>query len=275
MEGYHRVKMGMKAARKTKLKTIGVLGGMGPEATAYFFGLVTRNTRVSRDQDHIPVVVCSLPQVPDRTEAILRGGPSPLPFLLRGVEALRRAGADFAVMPCITAHYFYPALAARSPLPVVNLLDETVSEVRGRHPGIKRIGLIATAGTVRSRVFHDAFEAAGIEVLVPDARAQKRIMSAIYGRRGIKAGATAGTPRNAILDVAAGLVRRGAGGIVAGCTEIPLVLGDEDLPVPLIEPMRIGALACIRRAGGEARRSVSRKTRPRPGGAGRRVRPAA
>ena len=127
--------MGTKAARKTKLKTIGVLGGMGPEATAYFFGLIARNTRVSRDQDHIPVVVCSLPQVPDRTEAILHGGPSPLPLLIRGVEALRRAGADFAVMPCVTAHYFHAALAARSPLPVVNLLDETVSEVGGVIPG--------------------------------------------------------------------------------------------------------------------------------------------
>lgn len=267
--------MGTKAARKTKLKTIGVLGGMGPEATAYFFGLIARNTRASRDQDHIPVVVCSLPQVPDRTMAILGGGPSPLPLLIRGVEALRRAGADFAVMPCVTAHYFHPALAARSPLPVVNLLDETVSEVRGRHPGINRIGLIATTGTVRSRIFHDALGAASIDVLVPDARAQSKIMSAIYGRRGIKAGVTAGTPRDTILGVAAGLVRRGAQGIVAGCTEIPLVLGDEDIPVPLIEPMRIGALACIRRAGGKTRRSASRKTRPRQGGADRRVRQAA
>jgi aspartate racemase len=249
-----------------KLKTIGILGGMGPEATAYFFSLIVRNTRVSRDQDHIPVVVCSLPQVPDRTEAILHGGPSPLPFFIRGVKTLRAAGADFAVIPCVTAHYFYPALAARSPLPVVNLLEETVREVRGRHPVMKRIGLIATTGTVRSRIFHDAFEAAGIEVLVPDAHAQARVMNAIYGRKGIKAGVTAGAPRKAILGVAADLIRGGAQGIVAGCTEVPLALGNDDLAVPLIEPMRIGVLACIRRAGGKARQSASRKRRTPPAG---------
>jgi len=267
--------MGTKTARKTKLKTIGVMGGMGPEATAYFFGLIARHTRVSRDQDHIPVVVWSLPQVPDRTEAILGGGPSPLPFLLRGVRALRRAGADFAVIPCVTAHYFHPALAARSPLPVVNLLEETVREVRGRHPGIKRVGLIATTGTVRSRIFHDAFEAAGLEVLVPDASAQKRIMSAIYGRMGIKAGVTAGDPGETVQGVAAGLVRAGAQAIVAGCTEVPLVLEDADLPVPLIEPMRIGALACIRRAGGKARQTATGKKRTGSGGADHRPGPAA
>jgi aspartate racemase len=258
-----------------KLKTIGVLGGMGPEATASFFDLLVKSTRAARDQDHVPVIVCSLPQIPDRTEAILRGGPSPLPFLIRGVKTLRAAGADFAVIPCVTAHYFTPTLAARSSLPVVNLLEETVREVRGRHPGMKRIGLIATLGTVRSRIFHDAFEAAGIEVLVPEARAQARVMNAIYGRKGIKAGVTVGAPRKAILGVAAGLVRRGAQAIVAGCTEVPLVLGDKDLPVPLIEPMRIGALACIRRAGGKARQSASRKSRIRPGRADRRRRPAA
>jgi aspartate racemase len=275
MELYHKVKMGTKAARKTKLKTIGILGGMGPEATAYFFGLIIKNTRAAKDQDHVPVIMYSLPTIPDRTAAILRGGPSPLPVLVRGLEALRRAGADFAVIPCVSAHYFYAALAPRSPLPVVNLLEETVREVGGRHPGIKRIGLIATTGTVRSRLFHDAFEAAGIEVLVPDGRAQERVMKAIYGKAGVKAGVTAGAPRKAILRVAEDLIRGGAQGIVAGCTEVPLVLGEEDLPVPLIEPMRIGALACIRRAGGEARQSASWKRRSRSGGADPRPRPAA
>jgi len=258
-----------------KLKTIGILGGMGPEATAYFFDLIIKNTRAAKDQDHVPIIVVNLPAIPDRTAAILRGGPSPLPLLVRGIKALHQAGADFAVIPCISAHYFYPALAARSPLPIVNLLDETLREVRGRHPGMKRIGLIATTGTVRSRIFHDALEAAGIEVLVPDGRAQERVMTAIYGKAGVKAGVTAGPPRKAILGVAEDLIRGGARGIVAGCTEVPLVLRDKDLPVPLIEPMRIGALACIRRAGGKAHQSVSWKGRTRSGGADPRPRPPA
>ncbi len=236
-----------------KLKTIGILGGMGPEATAYFFDLVVKNARAARDQDHVPVIVYNLPAIPDRTAAILRGGMSPLPHLIRGVKALHKAGADFAVIPCVTAHYFHPALAARSPIPVVHLLEETAADVRKRHPRIRTIGLIASAGTVVSRIVHDAFEAAGIEVLVPSARDQKLVMEAIYGKTGIKAGVTAGPPRKAILDVAARLIRAGAQGIMAGCTEVPLVLGEDDLPVPLVEPMRIGARACIRKAGGRPR----------------------
>jgi len=236
-----------------KLKTIGILGGMGPEATAHFFGLVVKNTRAAKDQDHVPVIVYNLPAIPDRTAAILRGGASPLPHLVRGVRALHRAGADFAVIPCVTAHYFHPALAARSSIPVVQLLEETVADVRKRRPRIRVIGLLASDGTVVSRIFHDAFGAAGIEVLVPTPHDQKRVMNAIYGKKGIKAGVTTGLPRKAVLDAAAGLIRAGAQGIVAGCTEVPLVLGEDDLPVPLVEPMRIGARACITKAGGRTR----------------------
>lgn len=236
--------------RKARLKTIGVLGGMGPEATGYFFERIVANTRADTDQDHIPVVVMSVPQIPDRTAAILHGGCSPLPFLRRGAEALRRAGADFIVMPCVSVHYFHPALASCSKIPVLNLLDETLALILEVRPPVEPVGLIATTGTVRSRIIHDRFEPAGVRVLTPAADEQRRVMTAIYGKRGIKAGVTEGPPRQALLDVAAGLVRRGARAILAGCTEVPLVLRDGDLAVPLIEPMDIGARAAIRRAGG-------------------------
>jgi aspartate racemase len=239
--------------RQKKRRTIGVLGGMGPEATAAFFDLIVRHTRARRDQDHIPVIVCSLPQIPDRTRAILHGGPSPLPLLQRGLAMLHQAGADFAVMPCLSAHHFHSALEARSPIPLVHLPEETVAEVKKRRPRLKKVGLLATTGTIRSRVFHDVFEASGIEVLCPDGRAQRRLMSAIYGRSGIKAGAPPGRPREILRNVATGLIRRGAQAVIAGCTEVPLVLGEGDLAVPLIDPMRVGALACIRRAGGRPR----------------------
>jgi len=240
--------------RPKKLKTIGILGGMGPEATAHFLGLIVKNTLAAKDQDHVPVIVSNIPQIPDRTEAILRGGPSPLPLLVRGVKILAEAGVDFAVIPCVSAHFFHSDLAARSPIPVVNLLEETVREVRKKHPRMKKIGLIATTGTVRSGIVHGVFGPAGIEVLTPDARGQRRVMTAIYGKNGIKAGVTAGPARKVIREVAAALVGRGVQGVLAGCTEVPLVLGEEDLAVPLIDPMRIGALACIRKAGGRARK---------------------
>jgi aspartate racemase len=120
-------------------------------------------------------------------------------------------------------------------------------------PVPRTIGLIATTGTVRSGIVARPFEAAGLEVIVPSARDQKRVMTAVYGKKGIKAGITEGPPREALLDIAGDLVRRGAGAILAGCTEIPLVLQAADLPVPLVEPLAIGARAAVRRAGARLR----------------------
>ncbi len=230
-------------------KTIGILGGMGPEATAYFFSLVIRLTRAGRDQDHIHVIIDSNPKIPDRTAAITGEGPSPARPLLAGARRLARAGADFIVVPCVSAHAFLPWVEARSPVPFVSLLDETRLYAQRNIPGLRQAGLLATTGTVRSGLFSRAFAAAGIEVLVPTAAGQRRLMDAVYGDSGIKAGRKSGPPRERILAACQALVRRGAQAIIAGCTEIPLAIADEDLPVPLIEPMRIAAEACIRRAG--------------------------
>jgi aspartate racemase len=233
----------------TKLKTIGVLGGMGPEAGAHFFGRIVAACAARRDQDHPPVVLYSLPQVPDRTPAILRGGPSPVPAILRGLRVLERAGADFAIIPCVSAHFFLPRVAPRSPLPLISLIDASLAAARETHPVPRKVGLVATTGTVRSGLVARAFAAAGIEVIVPSARDQRRLMSAIYGKRGIKAGVTAGPPRAAILAVARELARRGAEAVLAGCTEVPLVLRPGDLRVPLIDPLEAGAREAVRRSG--------------------------
>ena len=230
-------------------KTLGILGGMGPEATAYFFELIIRLTAADEDQGHVPVIIRSDPRVPDRTKSILEGGPSPLPSLVDGARALRAAGADLVVMPCITAHYFLPELASRVKIPFVSLLDESREFLRKEHPAVRKVGLVATTGTVRSGIVRDAFARAGIEVLIPSEADQARIMEALYGQKGIKAGCTTGSPRRAVLGVARRLVREGAQAIMAGCTEVPLVLRAEDFDVPFVEPLLIGARACILRAG--------------------------
>ena len=234
---------------RKKMKTIGILGGMGPEATAYFLGQLVRATAAGADRDHPPVIVYSLPQIPDRTEAILHGGPSPVPALFRGLRILHAAGADFAVMPCISVHYFLPKVAARSPLPILDLLEESLAAVKALEPVPGTIGLLAATGTVRSGIVARLFEPAGIEVIVPPARDQERVMAAICGKKGIKAGFIEGRPRDILLEAARGLVRRGARAVMAGCTEVPLVLDAGDLPVPLIEPMAVGARAAVRRSG--------------------------
>jgi aspartate racemase len=234
---------------KGKRKTLGILGGMGPEATAYFFELIIRLTAADKDQEHIPVIIWSDPRVPHRTKAILEGGPSPLPSLIEGARVLRAAGAELAVMPCVSAHYFLPKLAARVKIPFVSLLDESREFLRKEHPVVRKVGLIATTGTVRSGIVRDAFAPAGIRVLTPTEADQSRIMEAIYGPKGIKAGFTTGGPRRAVLGVARRLVREGAQAVMAGCTEIPMVLRAEDFDLPFIEPMLVGARACVLRAG--------------------------
>lgn len=232
-----------------KKKTIGILGGMGPDATAYFFDLIIRNTAAGKDQDHAKILVWNDPTVPPRTDAIFGLGPSPLPRLLAGVKVLEKGGAGLIVMPCLTAHYYAGRIAARSKVPFVNLVEESLREAKKRIPGLKKAGLLASSGTVQSRLFHEVFANGGIEIMTPGPAGQRAVMDAILGKKGIKAGFTAGPPRAAIVGAARRLAKRGAEAVIAGCTEVPLVLRESDLDVPLIEPMTIAAVACLKKAG--------------------------
>ena len=166
---------------------------------------------------------------------------------------LREAGADFVVMPCVTAHYFFGEVMAQEKFPFLNILDEALQWTKKNLPGLKKAGLISTTGTLESRLIHDAFRRGGIEVTGPEDEERERVMEAIFGKKGIKAGYTEGKPKKIIVDTAHRLIDRGAEAIIAGCTEVPLVLKGEDISVPLIEPMSIMAEAAIVKAGYELR----------------------
>jgi len=230
-------------------KTIGILGGMGPEATVYMFNLLIKKTEVKKDQDHIRVVILSDPGVPPRTDAVLGKGPSPVPYLVKGVKTLKGAGADFIIMPCVTAHYFIPEVREQVDFKLVSLVEESVKWAKLKVGGLKKAGILASTGTLKSRLFSDAFGGAGIELIAPEGKAQEQYMEAIFGEAGIKAGYTEGLAREMILSCARKLIEQGAEAVIAGCTEVPLVLRDADIPVPLIEPMQITAEAGIKAAG--------------------------
>ena len=232
-------------------KTIGILGGMGPEATAHFLELIIKNTKASKDQEHIPVIVHNNPKIPARSDAILANGESPLPLLLEGVRTLWGAGVDFIAMPCVTAHYYWNDIMAREKVSFLNLLDETLLYAVKVLPEENRVGLIASTGTVKSRLFHDVFEKEGIEIIAPDKKEQEQVMEAIFGEEGIKAGYTTGQARETIHRVAASLIQKGAKAVIAGCTEVPLVLKDDDIPVALIDPLQVLAEVSILKAGYE------------------------
>ena len=232
-------------------KTIGILGGMGPEATTYFYEQIVKQIKAATDQDHIKTIIYSNPEIPPRTEAILERGLSPTPLLVEGFQRLKDAGANFVVMPCVTAHYFYPEVKDHVNIPFISLLDESVKWAKKEVPELRKAGLMASTGTLESRLFHDVFGNAGIKVIHPEDDEQNQVMEAIFGPKGIKAGFTSGFPKETLVNIAKVLVALGADAIIAGCTEVPLVLKDLDIPVPLIEPLRIAAQACIIKAGYE------------------------
>jgi aspartate racemase len=168
---------------------------------------------------------------------------------LEGFKHLREAGASFVVMPCVTAHYFYPEVGKQEDIPFISLLDESLKWAREEVPGLQKAGLVASTGTIESRLFHDVFGQSGIQVISPEKEEQALVMEAIFGPQGIKAGFVTGSPREAVINISRIMTARGADAIIAGCTEIPLVLKDQDIPIPLIEPLLITAKACILEAG--------------------------
>jgi aspartate racemase len=242
----------MSAGRE---KVIGVLGGMGPEATLSFYGKVIANTPARRDQDHLRVVIDGNPKVPDRSAALLHQGDSPVPMMMAGLEALALAGADFVVIPCVSAHGFLDDLRRRTPLPLVSMLEVMAEHVQGEHPGVKTVGLLATTGTVQSGAFAEALGRRGVEVLVPGSEDQLAVMSAIHAIKGSPSPEAREGARSAVIAAAERLVTAGAQAIVLGCTELPLVVGARDLSVPVLDSVLVLARAAITLAGREPRRA--------------------
>ncbi len=228
---------------------IGILGGMGPEATFDCFGKLIKNTPANCDQEHLGIVIVNNPKIPDRTEAILAGGTSPLPALHQGVEALKCAGADFVIIPCVTAHYFLEELIDKGDLPVLSILDAVAVHIHRNYSNLKRVGLLGSSGTVQSKIFQKRLNADGVETLVCHDEWQQQVMEGIYDIK------NENTPRSpaeitaSLVDAAIHLIDRGAQGIIAGCTEIPLALSQKDLSVPYFDSLLILARAAIRRAG--------------------------
>lgn len=233
---------------KRRQTTVGILGGMGPEATNMFFQKIIKLTPAKSDQDHIKIVIYNDPKIPDRTNAIIGKGQSPVPAMLRGIKFLQKANVDFIAIPCVTAHFFYKEIVAKVNVPILNIIEETLFSIKSKFNQIRRIGLLATSGTIHSKLFHKTFEKHGLTIIVPNKRDQEILMDAIYGRNGIKAGVTAGEPKDKILRIADTLIRDGAEIIIGGCTEIPLVINEDDLTVPFVDTLKELAITTVKKA---------------------------
>jgi len=233
-------------------KVIGILGGMGPEATVDCFAKIIKNTPATKDQDHLRVVIDSNPSVPDRTAAIIGDGESPVPVMAAGCRALQRAGADFIIIPCVSAHVFLAAVRRQIELPVLSIFDAVAEAITGDHPEIKIVGLLGTTGTISGGLFQKRLAQEDITTLVPNDAIQSMIMAAIYDIKSTRPSRTRSEITDALAAAAECLISKkpdGAQGIIAGCTEVPLALKQEHLSLPYFDAVTILARAAILRAG--------------------------
>jgi aspartate racemase len=229
-------------------RTIGILGGMGPLATADFYRKIILATPARRDQEHLRVVIEADPSIPDRSAFLQGVGPDPLPALTRGAQRLVVAGADFIAIPCNTAHAFLPALREAVALPFLNIVTEAAARVRLDYPAVRRVGIMGTESTISTGLYHAALREQGLEPLQPEAAGQALVSAAIAA---VKGGDTSPETTELLLTAGRGLVAQGAEVLLAACTELPIVLLPGMLPVPLLDPTTILAEAAVREGRAE------------------------
>lgn len=227
-------------------KTLGILGGLGPAASVYFYRIITEHTSAQRDQDHLDIVLVSGASIPDRTEFILgKSERSPLPAMIDGVHRLTAAGAELIAIPCNTAHYFYDQIERSSSVPVLNIVRETVQ--LAEKAGIRKLGIMATTGTVVTGAYQHACLENGISFVVPSERSQQILMDMIYGS--IK---TAKEPDlSAFIGVCEELYENGADALVLGCTELSLLPTQSLTQYRFIDSLLVLAARSIRACGKE------------------------
>lgn len=212
----------------------GVIGGLGPMATAYYLELMIRMTDARRDQDHPEIIILNIPSIPDRTAFILgKSQEDPLPPMVELGKQLKSLGAEVVGTPCITAHYFHEPLQAGIGLPVIHAIRSTAQLLRSA--GIRKVGLMATDGTVQSGIFQRQVEDCGMELILPGEEGQRGVMTLIYDQ--IKAGVK--PDMTLFAHIRDELRRSGAEVIVLGCTELSLLKKEQDLGNGILDALEV------------------------------------
>lgn len=214
------------------MKTIGIIGGMGPVATIDLYKKMVDQTPAEKDQDHIHVIIDSYPQIEDRTGYILHGGINPAPRLVESAKRLEAAGVDALIMPCNTAHYFAEDIERAVNIPLIHIVRCSAEAIKNKYPETKKIGLIATTGTIKAGVYGSILKEYGFETIDLPEKIEDNIMDCIY--KGVKAGKIEEYSRlfqqcvDEITDLGADL-------LIEGCTEIPLLMPYVKTKLPAID----------------------------------------
>lgn len=226
-------------------RTVGVLGGMGPAATWSFCRQVQRATPAVRDQDHLRLLVDCDGSLPDRNTAVSGEGPSPGPHLARMARGLEAAGAELLVMPCNAAHAFADDVRRATEVPFLSMIDATVARALSAKPGLRTVALLATTGTLDAQLYQRALATRGTHAVVPEGARRDELMDLVYK---VKRGDDPDTLRAPLRALVDRLVQGGAEVVIAACSEIPLVLSGEDVPVPWVDASEALAAATVEAA---------------------------
>lgn len=226
-------------------KTIGIIGGMGPLATAKLFERIVLNSGAENDQEHPRVLIDNNTHIPDRTSFILGYGENPVPELVKSAVGLERMGADFLIMPCNTAHFFLKEISEEIKIPFIDMLEETLQEA-SKISSEGKIGLLATDGTLKSGIYDKRAKEHGIELIHPSSEDQAKVMSFIYG---IKSGDINRFAKD-FKDVVRRMADDGLKAVILGCTELSVAIDYIDLDgrIAYLDPLTIIARRALSQA---------------------------
>ena len=227
-------------------KTLGIIGGVGPLATMFIGEMIVRRTRATKDQEHVHTIIDNDTSIPDRTAFILDStNENPIPYLIHDAHKLATAGADLICIPCNTAHTFYEDLQMASPVPVLHMIRETAKKAACL--GAKRVGILATDGTLASAVYQNALIEQDIEPVIPNALIQQQVMSVIYDY--VKAGKEVSAQQWLAIEKA--MLQLNCDKIILGCTELSIVNKELKLQDRYIDSLIVLAESAIVACGYE------------------------
>lgn len=225
--------------------TVGVLGGLGPMASVYFYEMVVNMTEAKTDQEHVDMIITNRATTPDRTAFIVgNSDEDPSKILIDDAKKLEKYGVDFIVITCNTAHYFYEKIVNAVNIPLVNIVEETIKHAKETNH--KKLGILATTGNIKTCLYQNMCEKYDIEYLVLDENKQSKVMEIIYDD--IKSGKPADMHKfNSIVDY---LKENNCDGVILGCTELSILKNDNKLDEDFyIDSLEVLARETILRSG--------------------------
>lgn len=218
--------------------SLGIIGGVGPLASAYFYEMITKMTKASKDQEHLNIIIFSHSTIPDRTEFILgKSSQDPYPLFLEDCKKLEKLGCKMIFIPCNTSCYFHEKLQKNIAIPVNNMIEDTVMYLKDNH--LKKVMILATSGTIKSRLYQNMCEKYGIEYIEPTEKELDSIMDIIYNN--VKSGKEVDINKwNSIVD------NKDVDGFILGCTELSVVKRELKLDNSFIDPLKVEAEKIIK-----------------------------